>query len=108
MAGGDRRLRTSLAREPVRSANSLWPCRGILPDSRPPSRARAQRLRPAEAMKPSPDPKLAEVTPLRGEARTEVNPTVPVHVPDDAATGPVRSDLDAVGELAEAHAQILR
>jgi MoxR-like ATPase len=44
---------------------------------------------------------LAEVTPLRQEQPTEVNPTVTVH---DAPSP--RSDLDAVAELADAHAQI--
>jgi MoxR-like ATPase len=80
-------------------------------------------------MKPfrTPDPKLAElppsgeparaessrdrtpsVTPLRQEQRTEVNPTIPALAPEDEPTSVIRSDLDAVGELAEAHAQIVR
>src|SRR5829696_1336710 len=62
-------------------------------------------------MKPSrtDGPKLAEVTPLRQEQPTEVNPVVPASG-DEVATGPtaqVRNDLDAVAELADAHKQIL-
>jgi MoxR-like ATPase len=62
-------------------------------------------------MKPSrtDGPKLAEVTPLRQEQPTDVNPVVPSS-PDEAATGPtaqVRNDLDAVAELADAHRQIV-
>src|SRR5689334_6503641 len=53
-------------------------------------------------------PPLAEVTPLRQEQRTEVNPTVPASI-EDIPTGPAaRNDLDAVAELADAHAQILK
>src|SRR5215207_9276123 len=62
-------------------------------------------------MKPSrtDGPKLAEVTPLRQEQATEVNPVVPASA-EDAVTGPtaqVRNDLDAVAELADAHKQIV-
>jgi len=67
-------------------------------------------------MKPSrtDGPKLAEVTPLRQEQPTEVNPVVP-HPQvsaEDAQTGPTsqvqtKSDLDAVAELADAHKQIV-
>jgi len=61
-------------------------------------------------MKPSPnpsEPKLAEVTPLRQEQPTEVNPVVPPSV-EDVPTGPAqKNDLDAVAELAEAHRQIV-
>src|SRR6188768_3970944 len=62
-------------------------------------------------MKPSrtDGPKLAEVTPLRQEQPTEVNPVVPPSQ-DEISTGPsaqVRNDLDAVAELADAHSQIV-
>ncbi len=61
---------------------------------------------------PAIEPQLAEVTPLRheqrNEQRTEVNPTVPATV-EDVPTGPaLKTDLDAVAELADAHAQIVR
>ncbi|HEY1550537.1 MAG TPA: hypothetical protein VGG28_22065, partial [Kofleriaceae bacterium] len=46
-------------------------------------------------MKPS-----SEITPLRQEQPTEVNPTVVV-------TEAAKSDLDAVAELAVAHAEIV-
>jgi MoxR-like ATPase len=48
------------------------------------------------------DNPLAEVTPLRQEQKTEVNPTVTI-----TDQPPARSDLDAVAELADAHAQIV-
>src|SRR5512141_3255848 len=52
--------------------------------------------------------KPADITPIRHEQQTEVNPTVPPAV-EDVATGPAqRNDLDAVAELAEAHAQIVK
>jgi len=47
------------------------------------------------------------VTPIRQEQATEVNPTVPAAA-EDVPTGPAqKTDLDAVAELAEAHAQIV-
>jgi MoxR-like ATPase len=53
--------------------------------------------------------KTADITPLRQEAKTEVNPTVPESV-NDVQTSPnaqVKNDLDAVAELADAHKQIV-
>jgi MoxR-like ATPase len=68
-------------------------------------------------MKSSSD-NVTPISPLRIEQPTEVNPTVPVIDPDDEVTprpgvAPVivkseKSDLDAVRELAEAHAQIVK
>src|SRR5882672_2565435 len=106
MAGGDHRVRTGLARESVRSSDSLWACGSVCSDRRHSRGAREGRMRPAEAMNkpritqstPSGE-QLAEVTPLRQDQPTEVNPTVP-------APEPARSDLDAVAELADAHRQI--
>src|SRR2546421_29069 len=93
MARGDLRLRASVAREPVRSSDPLRPRRGVCSYVGPEGRAGARRLRSAQdTMKP------ADITPIRQEQATEVNPTVPE---------PAKSDLDAVAELAEAHAQIV-
>src|SRR5450432_4737325 len=68
-------------------------------------------------MKSSSD-NVTPISPLRIEQPTGVNPTVPVIDPDDEVTprpgvAPVivkseKSDLDAVRELAEAHAQIVK
>ena len=44
--------------------------------------------------------KPADITPIRQEQETEVNPTVP--------GAPAHGDLDAVAELADAHAQIVK
>lgn len=51
----------------------------------------------------------ADITPLRQEQQTEVNPVVPQSV-DEVPTGPAaqqKNDLDAVAELADAHRQIV-
>src|SRR3569833_196321 len=57
-------------------------------------------------MKPSEN--VTPISPLRVEQPTEVNPTVP-GPGDEATPAPTpRSDLEAVKELAEAHAQIVR
>jgi len=51
---------------------------------------------------------LAEVTPLRQAADTEVSPVVPQPPEPDQEPAPLKkSDLDAVAELADAHKQIL-
>jgi MoxR-like ATPase len=60
---------------------------------------------------------LSEITPLRQEQQTEVNPVVPAPASpaspasiDDIPTGPAaqtKSDLEAVAELADAHKQIV-
>ena len=55
-------------------------------------------------MKPSEN--VTPISPLRIEQKTEVNPTVPAEEATPAPTP--RSDLEAVAELAEAHAQIVR
>jgi MoxR-like ATPase len=56
--------------------------------------------------------KTADITPIRHERDdhpTEANPVVVPSAPEDAPTGPAaRTDLDAVAELADAHAQIVR
>src|SRR3569623_1671749 len=52
---------------------------------------------------------LTPITPIRQEQSTEVNPVVPASL-DDVPTGPaaqVKNDLEAVGELADAHKQIV-
>jgi MoxR-like ATPase len=59
-----------------------------------------------------PDSNITPITPLRQEQPTEVNPTVPAPASpasiDEVPTGPAqRTDLDAVAELADAHAQIV-
>jgi MoxR-like ATPase len=46
--------------------------------------------------------KPADITPIRQDQATEVNPVVPEPGPVDEKT-----DLQAVAELAEAHAQIV-
>src|SRR5690349_7099218 len=96
MAGGDLRLRTSTSRESIRSSDPLRPCRGVCSYLGPTRDPGARSLRSAEkVMKP------ADVTLLRQDQPTEVNPTVP-HMGE-----PAKSDLEAVAELAEAHAQIV-
>ena len=57
-------------------------------------------------MKPSEN--VTPISPLRVEQKTEVNPTVPVPGEDVTPAPTPRSDLEAVAELAEAHAQIVR
>jgi MoxR-like ATPase len=50
----------------------------------------------------------ADITPIRQEQATEVNPVVVPAGVEDVPTGPAqRTDLDAVAELAEAHKQIV-
>src|SRR5262245_3586005 len=108
MARGDRRLRTSTWREPLRSNHALRAGRGVCSDSRSPSGARTRRLRPVEELslmnKSRPTPvtgeKFADVKLLHGDPED-------LPLADEPTNVIIKNDLDAVAELAHAHDEII-